>query len=172
MMILAGIFAAKLLGNILQSKAQNKQIKAQNKAIYAQNQRALIQASQEASQAYAQAGSAASQATGLSNEAGRLTQIEQGNQATASAAAGTIGSSVNAVQLDLERQEQVRKATIAEDLDMQLQNARSRANSAYSSAINNFGTGQKMQSTGSMWTSGIINAGIGTAASYLGQTST
>lgn len=169
MMVMAGMFAAQALSGLLSSSSKRKQQAAQNKATLLQNQRMLAQAGQEASQAYVEAGSAASQATGLLNEAGRLTAIEQGNQAVNAAASGTIGSSVDAVQMDLDRQEQQRKATIAEDLATQLANSRSKADAAYTSAINNFGSGQKVQSTGSMWASSLINAGLSTASSYLAK---
>lgn len=162
----AAMIASKVVGNVLQSKSQNKQIEAQNKAQYAQNRRMLVQAGMEATQAYAQAGSLASQATGLEAEAGRLAQQQGGEQAAAAAASGTIGASVDAVQMDIRRQEQVRRATVAEDLSTQLSNLRSRADSAFLSAVNNMGTGQNVQSGSSIWGNALLSAGASTAATY------
>lgn len=167
-MALAAVFGAKVLGGVLQGIAGNKQARAQNKAAYLNNQRMLLQAGQQANQAYAQMGSLASQATGLQAEAYRQAQLQSGQQAVSAAALGTIGGSVDAVQEDIEHEEEVRRAQLANDLDTQLNNVRSQANAAFEGAANGLDSGVKTKSMGNIVGSSILNAGISTGLDYLG----
>lgn len=167
-MALAIGFGVKALGGILGGISKNKQIKAQNKATYLQNQRMLLQAGQQANQAYAQMGALSSQATGLQAEAQRQARLQGGQQDTLAAASGTIGASVDAVQNDIEHQSDVQRAQLATDLDTQLSNLRSQADSAFSSAVNNLGAGQKTQSMGSIIGKSVLSAGVDTGLNYLG----
>lgn len=168
-MALAAVFGAKVLGGVLQGIAGNKQAAAQNKAAYLNNQRMLMQAGQQASQSYIQMGSLASQATGTLAEAHRQAELQSGQQATLAAASGTIGASVDAVQNDIARQEEDRRAQLANDLDIQLAGLRSQADAAYSGATNNLDKGVKGQSAGKIIGGSILNAGISTATDYLGS---
>lgn len=168
-MALAAVFGAKVLGGVLQGIAGNKQAAAQNKAAYLNNQRMLMQAGQQASQSYIQMGSLASQATGTMAEAHRQAQLQSGQQATLAAASNTIGASVDAVQNDIARQDEERRAELATDLDTQLYNLRSQANAAYEGATNNLDHGVKGQSAGKIIGSSILNAGLSTATDYLGS---
>ena len=167
-MALAASFGMKALGGILGGLGARKQAKYQNQATYLQNQRMLMQAGQQASQAYTQMGSLASQATGTLAEAHRQAQLQSGQQQTLAAASGTIGASVDAVQNDIQRQDEVQRAQLATDLDTQLFNLRSQANAAYSDATNNLGTAVKAPSTGSIIGNSLLNAGLSTGAEYLG----
>ena len=168
-MALAAVFGAKVLGGVLSGIAGNKQAAAQNKVAYINNQRMLFQAGQQASAAYTQMGSLASQATGLQAEAHRQAQLQEGAQAVSAAASGTIGSSVDAVQNDIEHEEDERRAQLANDLDTQLTNIRSQANSAYEGATNGLDHGVKTKSMGSIVGGSIVNAGLSTAMDYLGS---
>lgn len=167
-MALAASFGAKALGGVLQGLAGNSQAKAQNRAAFLNNQRMLMQAGQQANQAYAQMGSLASQSTGLQAEAYRQAQLQAGQQQVMAAASGTIGSSVDAVQEDIEHEEEVKRAQLASDLDTQLNNVRSQANAAFEGAANGLDQGVKTKSMGSILGSSILNAGISTGLDYLG----
>lgn len=168
-MALASVFAAKALGGVLQGIAGNKQAAAQNKAAYLNNQRMLVQAGQQASQSYIQMGSLASQATGLQAEAHRQAQLQAGQQEVSAAASGTIGSSVDAVQNDIEHEEDVKRAQLANDLDTNLYNLRSQANAAFEGAANGLQQGVKTKSAGSIIGGSILNAAISTGMDYLGS---
>ena len=168
-MALATVFGSKVLGGVLQGIAGNKQAAAQNKAAYINNQRMLMQAGQQASQAYVQMGSLASQATGLQAEAYRQAQLQGGQQAVMAAASGTIGSSVDAVQEDIEHEAETRSAQLASDLDTQLANIRSQADAAYAGAANGLDRGVKTRSMGSIIGNSVVNAGLSTAMDYLGS---
>lgn len=168
LMALAAVYGAKALGGVLQGLSANKQAKAQNRAAYLNNQRMLLQAGQQANQAYAQMGSLSSQATGLQAEAYRQAQLQSGQQEVLANAAGTFGSSVQAVQNDIQHSQEVGSAEMSNDLETQLNNIRSQATAAFSSAVNNLDQGVKTHSTSSIFGNALVNAGVSTAADYLG----
>lgn len=169
MLWLAAQFGASALGSLLGTGAQNKQIAAQNRATYAQNQRLITQAGQEASAAYAQMGALSSQATGQLAEADRLATIQRGEQAVQAAASGTTGSSVMAVQYDIQRQQEQQQAATAADLETQLLNLRNRANSAWSSAYNNLGSAVKGTSAASALFGAVTAGAMSAGGTYINQ---
>lgn len=159
-------FAAKTASNYLAGDSNRKSIEANNTAILLNNISVMKETAQEVSGLLAGQVTLRMQASDALRNASTAGMLGIESGRTEAAAAGVTGSSIDAVQMDAEKQAADAKVAIEQSVSVEQFNMSQRLRSLISGRKAQLGTTQRAPSRSELFTQSVVGSALNSAEMY------